>query len=103
MSIRIVHRPARTTPALQSLPEVPLESPPTLADGSDGAGSAALRILPLLGAGAAMTVMMLFRRSNFAVIGALMMIVTVIASGVMMFSQRGRAGKERRESRDVYI
>ena len=48
---------------------------------------------------------MLFRsrRSNFAVIGALMMIVTVIASGVMMFSQRGRAGKERRESRDVYI
>ena len=43
MSIRIVHRPARTTPALQALPEVFLESPPTLAEGADGAGAAAPR------------------------------------------------------------
>ena len=33
MSIRIVHRPARTTPALRPLPEISLENPPTLAEG----------------------------------------------------------------------
>jgi len=103
MSIRIVHRPARTTPALQALPEVSLESPPTLAEGADGAGAAALRILPLLGAGASMTVMMLFRRSSFAAVGALMMIVTVLASAIMMLGQRGKAARSRREARDIYL
>ena len=37
-----------------------------------------------------MTVMMLFRHSSFAAIGALMMIITVLASAIMMLSQRGR-------------
>ena len=96
MSIRIVHRPARTTPALRPLPEISLENPPTLAEGSDGAGAAALRILPLLGAGCSMTVMMLFRHSSFAAIGALMMIITVLASAIMMLSQRGKAARSRR-------
>ena len=103
MSIRIVHRPARTTPALRPLPEISLENPPTLAEGSDGAGAAALRILPLLGAGCSMTVMMLFRHSSFAAIGALMMIITVLASAIMMLSQRGKAARSRREARDIYL
>lgn len=103
MSTRIVHRPARTTPALQPLPEISLENPPTLGEGADGAGAAALRILPLLGAGASMTVMMLFRHSSFAAVGALMMIVTVLASAIMMLSQRGKAARSRREARDIYL
>ncbi|HET8795125.1 MAG TPA: type VII secretion protein EccCa, partial [Arthrobacter sp.] len=40
---------------------------------------------------------------SLAAVGALMMIVTVIASLVMMISQRGRAGRQRREQRENYL
>ena len=50
-----------------------------------------------------MTVMMLFRRSSFAAVGALMMIVTVLASAIMMLGQRGKAARSRREARDIYL
>ena len=103
LSIRIIHRPARTTPALQPLQGVSLESPPVLEEGADGAGAAALRILPLLGAGCSMTVMMLFRHSSFAAVGALLMVVTVLASGIMMLSHQGKAARKRREARDIYL
>ncbi|GGC97058.1 hypothetical protein GCM10011512_25070 [Tersicoccus solisilvae] len=62
-----------------------------------------MSLIPLLGAGASMTVMMLFRGSSLAAVGALMMIVTVLASIVMLISQRGRAGRQRREQRENYL
>lgn len=62
-----------------------------------------LMLIPLLGAGASMTVMMLFRGSSLAAVGALMMVVTVIASVVMVFSQRGRASRDRQQQRDRYL
>ncbi len=103
MGTTIVHRPARTTPAVQSLPTATLQPPPTLSTATDGAGLAALRLLPLLGAGASMTVMMLFRHSSFAAVGAMMMIVTLLASAVLMLSQRGKSARQRREARDTYL
>ena len=62
-----------------------------------------LGLIPLLGAAGSMTVMMLFRGSPFAAVGALMMIVTVTGAIVMLFSQRGKAGRRRRTLRDTYL
>ncbi|GAA1825410.1 type VII secretion protein EccC [Nesterenkonia flava] len=62
-----------------------------------------IALIPLLGAGASMTVMMLFRGSPFAAVGALMMIVAVLGAVVMLFTQRGKAARRRRTMRDMYL
>ncbi|PPB49542.1 type VII secretion protein EccC [Arthrobacter pityocampae] len=101
MSVRIVHRPARTTPPARQLPPFSLDAPPPVESG--GGGMNMMSLVPLLGAGLSMTVMMLFRGSSLAAVGALMMIVTVLASVVMMLSQRGKQGRQRREQRENYL
>lgn len=101
MSVRIVHRPARTTPPARQLPPFSLDAPPPVESG--GGGMNMMSLVPLLGAGLSMTVMMLFRGSSLAAVGALMMIVTVLASVVMMVSQRGKQGRQRREQRENYL
>ncbi|MGL5912225.1 MAG: type VII secretion protein EccC, partial [Phycicoccus sp.] len=62
-----------------------------------------LTLVPLLGAGASMTVMMLFRGSSLAAVGALMMVVTIIASAVMVVSQRGKATRARIRKGETYL
>ncbi|MCH1865807.1 type VII secretion protein EccCa [Nocardioides sp. CFH 31398] len=102
MTVRLVHRPARTTPSAPSLDQQSIERPPTLADGDSGMRSL-LMLVPLLGAGASMTLMMVFRGSSLAAIGALMMVATIIASAVMAISQRGRAARQRMQQRNRYL
>lgn len=101
MSQRIVHRPARTTAPARELPPFSLDAPPPTEAG--GGGPNMMSLVPLLGAGLSMTVMMLFRGSSLAAVGALMMIMTVLASVVMMVSQRGKQGRQRRELRENYL
>lgn len=101
MTTRIIHRPARTT-----LPEaVPasavLDAPPQLPSG--GGGINMLALVPMLGAATSVTVMMLFRGSSLAGIGAIMMVVTVLASLVLVFSQRGKAARQRGQKRRLYM
>ncbi|MEH0110223.1 type VII secretion protein EccCa [Tersicoccus sp. MR15.9] len=101
MSVRLVHRPGRTTPASRTPEPFVLNAPPPVEAGRGGMNM--MSLIPLLGAGASMTVMMLFRGSSLAAVGALMMIVTVLASIVMLISQRGKAGRHRREQRENYL
>ncbi|GAB3248842.1 type VII secretion protein EccC [Arthrobacter pigmenti] len=101
MSQKVVHRPARSTVPARTLDPFPLEAPPPDEGGKGGMNM--MSIVPLLGAGISMTVMMLFRGSSLAAVGALMMIVTVIASLAMMVSQRGKQARQRRDQRENYL
>ncbi|MER2137181.1 MAG: type VII secretion protein EccCa, partial [Arthrobacter sp.] len=101
MSVKLLHRPARTTPPARPMETFTLDSPPQIEGGKGGMNM--MSLVPLLGAGVSMTVMMLFRGSPLAAVGALMMIVTILASIVMMVSQRGKQGRARREQRENYL
>ncbi|RZU62554.1 type VII secretion protein EccCa [Zhihengliuella halotolerans] len=98
----LVHRPARTTSPAREAEASLVQRPPHVGDAA-GSGTGFLGLIPLLGAAGSMTVMMLFRGSPFAAVGALMMIVTVTGAVVMLFSQRGKAGRQRRHQRDRYL
>lgn len=100
--VEMIHRPARTTSPAAVGETLFVQRPPEV-DDDGGGGMGFLGLIPLLGAAGSMTVMMLFRGSPFAAVGALMMIVTVTGAIVMLFSQRGKAGRRRRELRDNYL
>ncbi|MET4061600.1 S-DNA-T family DNA segregation ATPase FtsK/SpoIIIE [Arthrobacter sp. UYP6] len=101
MSTKVLHRPARTTAPARSIEDFTLDAPPSIEGGKSGMNM--MSLVPLLGAGVSMTVMMLFRGSPLAAVGALMMVLTIIASVLMMLSQRGRQGRQRREQRENYL
>lgn len=101
MSTKILHRPSRTTAPARTMEAFTLDAPPPIEGGKTGMNM--MSLVPLLGAGVSMTVMMLFRGSPLAAVGALTMIATIIASVLMMLSQRGRQGKQRREQRENYL
>ena len=62
-----------------------------------------LALVPMLGAATSVTVMMLFRGSSLAGIGAIMMVVTVLASLALVFSQRGKSARQRAQKRRLYM
>ncbi|CAM3336719.1 type VII secretion protein EccCa [Dermacoccus barathri] len=101
MTYDVVHRPARSTQPLALGEKHELERAPVI--DQEGSKTNLLTLVPLLGAATSMTVMMLFRGSPFAAVGALMMIVTVLASVVLLFTQRGKARREREHKRDAYL
>ncbi|RZU60681.1 type VII secretion protein EccCa [Zhihengliuella halotolerans] len=101
MSQRIVHRPARTTPPLREFRPFSIDAPPPVEGETQGMNLMA--IVPMLGGAVSMTVMMMFRNSPFAAVGAMMMVLTVVVGIAMMFSQRGKALKQRRQARDLYL
>jgi len=101
MSQRIVHRPARTSAPLRSFRPFDIDGPPPVE--GDAPGLNLMAIVPMLGGAVSMTVMMMFRNSPFAAVGAMMMILTVIMSVFMMFSQRGKQAKTRTQARDNYM
>lgn len=101
MAVELVHRPARSTSPAQLAGPVQLEPPPDLVAGGSAANF--MSLVPLLGAAVSMTVMMLLRHSPLAAIGALMMIVTVVASVVLYASQMGKAARQRTTLRDTYL
>ena len=101
MSLKVLHRPARSTPPARTGDPFLLDAPPQIEGGRGGTNL--MSLVPLLGAGVSMTVMMLFRGSPLAAVGALMMIVTILASALMMLSQRSKQGRQRREQRENYL
>jgi len=78
-----------------------LEAPPLLPEGGGGTGLQSL--LPLAGAGSSMTLMLVFRGSPLAAVGALVMVLTVLATVVLVVSQRGQATRNRRQQRERYL
>jgi S-DNA-T family DNA segregation ATPase FtsK/SpoIIIE len=101
MTTRIIHRPARTTLPESPAPSAVLDAPPQLPSG--GGGMNMLALVPMLGAATSVTVMMLFRGSSLAGIGAIMMVVTVVASVALVFSQRGKSARQRGQKRRLYM
>ena len=101
MTKQTIHRPARSTAPETAEPPAVLDAPPQLPSNSGGMNLLAL--VPMLGAATSVTVMMLFRGSSLAGIGAMMMVATVLASVVLMFSQRGKAARQRTRKRRLYM
>jgi S-DNA-T family DNA segregation ATPase FtsK/SpoIIIE len=101
MTTRLVHRPTRLTRPQPEPEPRHVEAPPLLPDGHAGGGLHG--ILPVAGAMGSMGMMLAFRTSGLAAIGALVMVVTVLATGAMVVSQRGQAVRLRRRQRERYL
>jgi S-DNA-T family DNA segregation ATPase FtsK/SpoIIIE len=102
VTTRIVHRPARTVypPAGQGTRQV--EAPPTLPDGQGG-GNQLMAVLPMVGMMGSLTVMTVLRNPAFMGLGAVMLVVAVLAGGGMLLSRRGQLGRQRRAQRERYL
>ncbi|MEV5442163.1 type VII secretion protein EccCa [Streptomyces sp. NPDC052644] len=101
MSTRLIHRPARTTrPPAETEARV-IEAPPNLPEGK--AGNAAMSLLPVAGVLSSVVMMTVVRNSQFALLGAIILIVTILGSLVLVFSQRGKAQRTRRAQREAYL
>ena len=101
MTTALVHRPGRITRPRPAPAALAVEPPPLLPEGGGSAGLQAL--LPLAGAGSSMTLMLVFRGSPLAAVGALVMVLTILATGVLVVSQRGQATRNRRAQRERYL
>ncbi|MEU5362440.1 type VII secretion protein EccCa [Streptomyces sp. NPDC005925] len=101
MSTRLIHRPARTTRPPAAPEPRTIEAPPNLPDGK--AGSIATSLLPVAGVMSSVVMMTVMRNSQFAGLGAIILVVTVAGSLVMVFSQRGKAQRTRRTQRESYL
>lgn len=100
MSTRMVHRPTRMARPASTMDPLVLDAPPQLPDGRSAVGLQAL--LPMAGAGVAMSMMMFMRGSGFAALGAVVMVVALAAAGAMYLTQLGKAGRQRRVQRERY-
>ncbi|MFF4606110.1 type VII secretion protein EccCa [Streptomyces sp. NPDC001339] len=101
MSTRLIHRPARTTrPSAASEARI-IEAPPNLPEGK--AGNIAMSLLPVAGVMSSVVMMTVVRNSQFAALGAIILVVTVIGSVALVFSQRGKAQRTRRTQREAYL
>ncbi|MFE1171720.1 type VII secretion protein EccCa [Streptomyces sp. NPDC058773] len=101
MSTRLIHRPARTTrPPAASKARI-IEAPPNLPEGK--AGNIAMSLLPVAGVMSSVVMMTVVRNSQFAGLGAIILVVTVIGSVALVFSQRGKAQRTRRTQREAYL
>ncbi|MEW1660889.1 type VII secretion protein EccCa [Streptomyces sp. NPDC093707] len=101
MSTRLIHRPARTTrPPAASQARI-IEAPPNLPEGK--AGNIAMSLLPIAGVMSSVVMMTVVRNSQFAGLGAIILVVTVIGSVALVFSQRGKAQRTRRTQREAYL
>ncbi|MFG2193071.1 type VII secretion protein EccCa [Streptomyces sp. NPDC048639] len=101
MSARMIHRPARTTRP-PAVPEARvIEAPPNLPEGKGG--NIAMSLLPVAGVMSSVVMMTVIRSSQFAALGAIILVVTIIGSVVLVFSQRGKAQRTRRTQREAYL
>ncbi|MFE9764309.1 type VII secretion protein EccCa [Streptomyces sp. NPDC005808] len=101
MSTRLIHRPARTTsPPAASEPRS-IEAPPNLPEGK--AASIATSLLPVAGVMSSVVMMTMIRNSQFAGLGAIILVVTIVGSMALLFSQRGKAQRTRRTQREAYL
>lgn len=101
MTTRVVHRPARTVRPIAAEDALVMSPPPTLPEGKATTGVQSL--IPLAGAGVAMSMMMFLRGSGFAVFGAVIMVASLGAAGIFYFTQRGQATRKRKAQRERYL
>ncbi|MER6615219.1 type VII secretion protein EccCa [Streptomyces xantholiticus] len=101
MSTRLIHRPARNTRPPAASAARTIEAPPNLPEGK--AGNIAMSLLPVAGVMSSVVMMTVVRNSQFAALGAIILVVTIVGSVVLVFSQRGKAQRTRRTQREAYL
>ena len=104
MTARLVHRPARLTQPLQPPEPSTVAAPPTMTDGHVG-GASLHTLLPVVGALSSVTMIVVLRNSNplFLVVGAVILVVALVAGVGFAVTQRGSAARQRRTQRELYL
>lgn len=97
----LVHRPARATRPLPAAEARTIEPPPNLPEGK--MGSAATALLPIAGVMSSVVMMTVIRSSQFAGLGAVVLVVALLGAVALFLSQRGKAQRQRRVQRERYL
>ncbi|MFF3686218.1 type VII secretion protein EccCa [Streptomyces sp. NPDC002187] len=101
MTQHLVHRPARSTRPLAIGAARAIEPPPNLPEGK--IGNAATALLPMAGVMGSVVMMTVIRSSQFAAIGAVVLVFALLGAVALFFSQRGKAQRTRRSQRERYL
>ncbi|MFJ1602622.1 type VII secretion protein EccCb [Streptomyces sp. NPDC088253] len=96
-----IHRPARSTRPLSPAEPRTIEPPPNLPEGSSGRAATAL--LPMAGVMSSVVMMTVIRNSQFAGLGAVVLVVALLGGVALFLSQRGKAARTRRTQRERYL
>ncbi|MEU0170718.1 type VII secretion protein EccCa [Streptomyces iakyrus] len=101
MTQQLIHRPARSTRPLAPAAPRTIEAPPNLPEGK--VGNAATALLPMAGVVSSVVLMTVIRNSQFAAIGAIVLVVALFGAVALFLSQRGKAQRTRRVQRERYL
>ncbi|WP_369238201.1 type VII secretion protein EccCb [Streptomyces sp. R21] len=101
MTQQQIHRPARSTRPLSPAAPRVIEPPPNLPEGSTGRAATAL--LPMAGVMSSVVMMTVIRNSQFAGLGAIVLVVALLGGVALFLSQRGKAQRTRRTQRERYL
>ncbi|WP_051819422.1 type VII secretion protein EccCb [Streptomyces sp. NRRL S-920] len=101
MTQHLVHRPARSTRPPQPAGQRTIEPPPNLPEGK--MGNAATALLPMAGVMGSVVMMTVIRNSQFAAVGAIVLVFALLGAVALFLSQRGKAQRTRRTQRERYL
>ncbi|MER5968655.1 type VII secretion protein EccCa [Streptomyces sp. NPDC002055] len=101
MTQQLIHRPARSTRPLAPAEPRTVEPPPNLPEGR--IGNAATALLPMAGVMSSVVMMTVIRNSQFAAIGAIVLVFALLGAVALFWSQRGKAQRTRRAQRERYL
>ncbi|WP_405829468.1 type VII secretion protein EccCa [Streptomyces sp. NBC_01176] len=101
MTQHLVHRPARSTRPLAPAQPRTIEPPPNLPEGK--IGNAATALLPMAGVISSVVMMTVIRNSQFAALGAIVLVFALLGAVALFLSQRGKAQRTRRTQRERYL
>uniref|UniRef100_A0AAU3I649 Type VII secretion protein EccCa n=1 Tax=Streptomyces sp. NBC_01393 TaxID=2903851 RepID=A0AAU3I649_9ACTN len=101
MSQHRIHRPARSTRPLVPAQPHTIEPPPNLPEGK--IGNAATALLPMAGVISSVVMMTVIRNSQFAALGAIVLVFALLGAVALFLSQRGKAQRTRRTQRERYL
>ncbi|UUU33807.1 type VII secretion protein EccCa [Streptomyces sp. CA-210063] len=101
MTQQLIHRPARSTRPLGAAGARTIEPPPNLPEGK--AGTAATALLPMAGVMGSVVMMTVIRNSQFAALGAIVLVFALLGAVALFLSQRGKAQRTRRTQRERYL
>ncbi|MFC7263245.1 type VII secretion protein EccCa [Streptomyces lutosisoli] len=96
-----IHRPARSTRPLAPAESRTIEPPPNLPEGKTG--NAATALLPMAGVISSVVMMTIIRNSQFAALGAIVLVFALLGAVALFLSQRGKAQRTRRTQRERYL
>ncbi|MFI7337191.1 type VII secretion protein EccCa [Streptomyces sp. NPDC050085] len=101
MTQHLVHRPARSARPLAAAEARAIEPPPNLPEGK--IGNAATALLPMAGVMSSVVMMTIIRNSQFAALGAIVLVAALFGAVALFLSQRGKATRTRRVQRERYL